>query len=175
MKIFYPTLVCFVFMTICLAYIPVQGQNTSDYQTFNFLDFDVELLTEHQVEEKNIDYLKSAIVREMESKGLKQASNPDLAINIGLVVEEEVQTRETDARDMRYMGQRNYTWEVEEVVVGVYKVGTVSIEFVDTKENKAVWEKSDANVIRKSKGVQKKIDKAVKRIFKKFDVNKLGS
>jgi len=142
----------------------------SKYQTFDFLDFDIKLLTEHQVNEENIDYLKSAIVEELGKKGMKQSSDPDLAINIGVVIEEEVQTRETDYRDMRYMGQRNYHWEVEEVVVGTYKVGTVSIELVDTEQNKAVWENSDANVIRNTgKNAQKKIDKGVSRVFKKFD------
>jgi hypothetical protein len=140
------------------------------YQTFDFLDLDVELLTEHQINQENADYLKTAIARELTAKGLEQSSNPDLAVNIGVVVEEEVQTRETDIRDMRYMGQRNYHWEVEEVVVGVYKVGTVSVELVDTKANRAVWEESESNVInKKQKNVQKKIDKGVSRIFKKFD------
>jgi hypothetical protein len=146
----------------------------SKYQTFDFLDLDVELLTEHQINQENVDYLKTAIARELTAKGLEQSSNPDLAINIGVVVKEEVQTRETDIRDMRYMGQRNYHWEVEEVVVGVYKVGTVSVELVDTKANRAVWEESEGNVIdKKQKNVQKKIDKGVSKIFKKFDPAKL--
>ena len=104
-----------------------------------------------------------------------QGSNPDLAVNIGVVVEEEVQTRESDISEMRYLGQRQYHWEREDVVVGVYKVGTVSVEIVDTKTNRVVWQGSDANVIRKQKGIQKKIDKGVARIFRKFDLNKLGS
>ncbi len=146
----------------------------SKYQTFDFLDLDVELLTEHQINQDNADYLKNAIAKALTARGLEQSSNPDLAVNIGVVVEEEVQTRETDIRDMRYMGQRNYHWEVEEVVVGVYKVGTVSVELVDTKANRAVWEESGSNVIRKNqKNVQKKIDKGVARIFKKFDPTKL--
>ena len=151
------------------------GQTNSKYQTYDFLDFNVKLLTEYQTSPENIEYLKDAISKQLEANGLKQSSNPDLAVNIGVVVEEETQTRETDYRDIRYVGQRNYSWEVEEVVVGVYKTGTVSVELVDTKTNKAVWEESDKNVIRKKKGVPKKIDKGVSRIFKKFDLNKLGA
>ncbi len=152
-----------------------QAQNNSRYQTFNFLDFDVKLLTAYKTNPENIDYLKSAIAKELEAQGLQQSENPDLAVNIGVVIEEEVQTRETDYNDMRYMGQRNYQWEVEEVVVGVYKVGTISIEMVNTKANTAVWEESSSNVLQKQKNVRKRIDKGVARIFKKFDVNKLGS
>ncbi len=149
------------------------AQNNSKYKTFDFLDFDVKLLTEYKVNPDNVDYLKSVIAKELESRGLQQGENPDLAINIGVVIEEEVQTRETDYRDIRYMGQRNYHWEVEEVVVGIYKVGTVSIEMIDTKTDNAVWEESSSNVLRKQKNVRKRIDKGVARIFKKFEVNKL--
>lgn len=151
-----------------------QAQNNSKYQIFDFLDFDVKLLTEYKINPENIDYLKSSIAKELKARGLQQGENPDLAVNIGVVIEEEVQTRETDYRDIRYMGQRNYHWEVEEVVVGVYKVGTISVEMVDTEADNAVWEKSSSNVLRKQKNARKRIDKGVARIFKKFDVNKLG-
>ena len=161
-----------LFLVLTTGHATVLAQ--SKYQTFDFIDFDVQLLTEHQINQQNVEYLKAAIVKQLEAKGLKQSTNPDLAVNIGVVVEEEVQTRETDIRDMRYMGQRNYHWEVEEVVVGVYKMGTVSIELVDTQQNKAVWEESESNVInKKQKNVQKKIDKGVARIFKKFDPAKI--
>ena len=166
-----------IHVTAALFLILITGNNAfaqSKYQTFDFLDFDYKILTDHEINQENVEYMKSAVTKQLEAKGLTQASDPDLAINIGLVVEEEVQTRETDIRDMRYMGQRNYHWEVEEIVVGVYKMGTVSIELVDTKENRVVWEESDSNVINKNqKNVQKKIDKGVARIFKKFDPAKL--
>ncbi len=155
---------------LLLLAVQLTSQAQSKYQTFDFLDFDVKVLTEHEINEKNVDYLKSAIASQLEAKGLRQAANPDLVVNIGVVVEEEVQTRETDIRDMHYMGQRNYHWEVEDVVVGVYKVGTVSVELVDRAGNKVVWTESGTNVIsKKPKKVQKKIDKGAARIFKNFD------
>ncbi len=164
-------LLCLGFMA--MISVSTQAQNNSKYKTFDFLDFDIKLLTEYKVNPENVDYLKSIIAKELEASGLQQSENPDLAINIGVVIEEETQTRETDYRDMRYMGQRNYHWEVEEVVVGVYKVGTISVEMVDTEADNAVWEESSSNVLRKQKNVRKRIDKGVTRIFKKFDVNKL--
>jgi len=157
-----------VLMVVMIAAHSLQGQN--QYQTFDFLDFDVKLLTEHQVNEENFEYMKTAITKELETKGLKQSANPDLLINIGLVVEEEVQTRETDIRDMRYMGQRNYHWEVQEVPVGVYKMGTVSVEVVDAKKNQVIWLEQERNFINDNPNkVRKKIDKGVVRIFKEFD------
>jgi hypothetical protein len=152
----------------------IHAQNETNYQTFDFLDFDVKVLTGHQINHDNIDYLKTAIAKELRSKGLKIAPNPDLAVNIGVVIEEEVQTRETDYQDMHYMGQRNYYWEVQEEPVGKYKVGTVSIELVDTKDNEVVWQGSEKNLINKNpKKVQRKIDKGAARIFKNFDPSKL--
>jgi predicted NUDIX family phosphoesterase len=126
------------------------------------------------VNQDNIDYLKTAIAKELQAKGLRKESNPDLAVNIGVVVEEEVQTRETDYQDMHYMGQRNYYWEVQELPVGKYKVGTVSIELVDTENNKVVWQDSERNVINNNpKKVQRKIEKGAARIFKNFDPSQL--
>lgn len=170
-----PILASSIFLVLYLTgSVSLKAQNDSRYQTFDFLDFNVRILTEHQINEENVEYLKSAIARELQSGGLTQDPNPDLYVNIGVVVEEEVQTRETDYRDMRYLGQREYHWEVEEVIVGVYKVGTVSVELVDPKADKVVWQESSSNVIRKQKNIQKRINKGVSRIFKKFDVNKLS-
>ena len=166
-----PALLCFGFIAMISG--SALAQNNSKYKTFDFLDFDIKLLIEYKVNPENVDYLKSIIAKELEASGLEQSENPDLAINIGVVIEEETQTRETDYRDMRYMGQRNYHWEVEEIVVDVYNVGTISVEIVDIAANNAVWEESSSNVLRKQKNVRKRIDKGVTRIFKKFDVNKL--
>ncbi|GJM29405.1 MAG: hypothetical protein DHS20C17_20400 [Cyclobacteriaceae bacterium] len=153
-----------------VLHISINAQGSKTYQSFDFLDFNIRVLTEHTINQENLDHLKSAVSRELQSKGLQQSSNPDLLVNIGVVVDEQVQTRETDYRDMRYMGQRNYHWEVTEMPVGVYKMGTVSIELVDSQENRVVWTASDRNVINKNpKKVQRKIDKGVTRIFRKFD------
>ena len=158
---------------LLIASVQIKAQG--NYSTFDFVDFNVELMTGYQTNPENVEYLKASISNQLNKHGLIQGSNPDLAVNIGVVVEEEVQTRESDITEMRYLGQREYHWEREDVVVGVYKVGTVSVELVDTKSDRVVWHGSDANVIRQQKGIQKKIDKGVARIFRKFDLNKLGS
>ena len=154
---------------------PVLLEAQSSYSTFDFVDFNVELMTTYQTNPENVEYLKASISNQLNNKGLVQSANPDLAVNIGVVVEEEVQTRESDITEMRYLGQREYHWERDEVLVGVYKVGTVAVELVDTKTNRVVWQGSDASVIRNQKSIQKKIDKGVARIFRKFDLDKLGT
>ena len=165
--------ICLLSMTMPQAWL--FGQTQPNYQTFDFLDFNIQLTTDHQTNPENIEYLKAAISNQLSKHGLKQASKADLNINIGVVIEEEIQTRDSEATEMRYLGQREYDWaRSDQVFVGKYKVGTVTVELVDTKSNKVVWAGSDANVIRNQKKIQKRIDQGVARIFRKFDVNELG-
>ena len=147
----------------------------AQYQTYNFLEFDSQVLVDIERRPENIDYLKAAISRELEAKGLTKADNPDLNVNIGVVVKEEVQTRETNVReDMRYLGQRNYTWQSQEVPVGTYNEGTVTIDLVDAAKNELVWEgKASAVILKNNNKMQKRIDSGVKKAFKKFSVDKL--
>lgn len=160
---------------ILLVINTAQAQNNSKYQTFDFLEFDLQVLVDIEIRTENVDYLKAAIQRELEDKGLTRSDNSDLLINIGVVIEEKVQTRETSARmDMHYMGQRNYHWEAEEVPVGTYNEGTVNIELVDAAQNKRVWEGSASSVlVKKNTKMQKRIDQGMKKAFKKFDLAKL--
>ena len=147
----------------------------AQYQTYNFLEFDSQVLVDIERRPENVDYLKAAISRELEARGLAQADDPDLHVNIGVVVKEEVQTRETNVReDMRYLGQRNYTWQSQEVPVGTYNEGTVTIDLVDAAKNELVWEgKASSVILKNNKKMQKRIDSGVKKAFKKFSVDKL--
>ena len=118
---------------------------------------------------------KQPFSRELETRGLSQSDNPDLHVNIGVVVKEEVQTRETNVReDMRYLGQRNYTWQVQEVPVGTYNEGTVTIDLVDAAKGELVWEGvASAVILKNNKKMQKRIDSGVKKAFKKFSLDQL--
>lgn len=161
----------FVGLILVSTTITIEAQ----YQTFNFLDFDLQILVDVERRPENVDHLKAAITRELEAKGLSQSDDPDLFVNIGIVVKEEIQTRETDVRtDMHYLGQRNYTWQAQEVPIGTYNEGTVTIDLVDAAKNERVWEGSaSAVLIKNNEKLQKRIDSGIKKAFKKFDVAKL--
>lgn len=165
------TALIFIGLILVSSIISAQAQ----YQTFNFLEYDVQILVEVERRPENVDHLKAAIIRELEAKGLSQSDAPDLFVNIGVVVKEEIQTRETDVRtDMRYLGQRNYHWEVQEIPIGTYNEGTINIDLVDAAKNERVWEGSASEVILKNNDkMQKRIDKGMKKAFKKFDPGKL--
>jgi hypothetical protein len=166
-------LICFLAGCSAVKIIKVDQDasvNLKDYKTFNFYTMNIDNQTSLEPEKKNLDLLLNEIRNEMEAKNYTKAENPDLMINVGIVITEEVQTRETNINDApRYMGQRNYHWESEEVVVGTYNDGTVAIDLVDTKTDALVYHAVARSVISSKKEKnQKRIKDAVNKIFSKF-------
>ncbi len=142
------------------------------YKTFKFYETTVEKQTEWEPRMENLDKLKAAIRREMEARNYRYAeSNPDLLVNIGIVFTREVQTRETDLRTdgLNYVGQRNYTWQSQEVVVREWDAGTLSIDLVDARENELRWQGVVKDAVTKNqKKAEERINAAVTEVFKKF-------
>jgi uncharacterized protein YdeI (BOF family) len=124
--------------------------------------------------DENLVLLKRAIDSEMAKKGYTfQESGGDLLINIGISVEEKVQTRETDFRTdgIQYMGQRNYQWQSQEVEVDRYKEGTIVLDFIDPIKRQLVWQGSVAGTTTDSrKKIEARINTAINNLFKKFPV-----
>lgn len=124
----------------------------------------------------NLEYLKKSITKEMSSVGFQEVeTGGNILVNIGIVVKEEVQTRETDFKTdgMRYMGQRNYHWESEEVEVDRYKEGTAKIDLVDAASNNGIWTGTVAGTVTDNKEkATERIGEAVALLFKKFPAKK---
>ncbi len=143
------------------------------YSTFGFTADDEEFLNSHVNAKRGLERIKNAITFEMKERGIQMSDDPELLLNLGVKVEEKVQTRETDIRDMHYMGQRNYHWEVEEVPVGTYKEGTVKIDFIDSSMNNMVNQAVVSEIITKNeKRMEKRINKMIKKAFSKMDKGK---
>ena len=109
----------------------------------------------------------------MKQRGyVQQTAQPDLLINIGLVVKEQVQTRQTDWRTdgaPRYMGQRNYTWKSEEIEVGRYREGTVTVHVVDAARKQMLWKGGAKGIIPdKQKQLPALAGEAMKELFSKY-------
>lgn len=143
--------------------------NLAQYKTFTFYDSSDDsypLLGEYQ-QEMNI--IKKEIAEQLQARGLSQSPQADLMVNIGAVVEEKVQTRRTNIQEAPvYIGQRRYHWESEEVAVGKYKMGTVTVHLVDREENKLVWKGVAEGVISKNQEtLRKNIAEGVSKLFKK--------
>lgn len=141
----------------------------SDYPTFGFYDIEAKGDTVSATFEKNIAIIKDAISRSLEGKGLNQAQDPALKINIAISVQEKIQTRETNFQNdgrPQYMGQRRYSWKSKEVEVGRYKMGTLLIDLVDPATNKMVWKGGGEGVLPgKEKDFTKGANELVYQIF----------
>lgn len=149
-----------------------QDFKLSDYQSFDFLSIEgpEEQLSDY---EENLQFIKEEIIKQMTQRGLKQdSSSPDLQINLGIVVEDKVQTRTTNLSTdpFMYSGQRNYTWESQEVPVNTYKEGTLTMHLVEKASNKAVWAGTASRVVpKKNDKKQRAAQEAIAELFEQIN------
>jgi len=169
-------------LTICVACssVKIVGVEKTDdfsiskYKTFSFYEVSSEGDAIGPNFQGNLKLLKEAISKQMNAKGVSlSADNPDLLINIGVVVSEKVQTRERNLSDPSdrsvYMGQRTYQWSANEVVVGTYREGTVTLHLVDRATDKLVWQGAADSVIpEKEKNVPALIEEGMAKLFEKI-------
>jgi hypothetical protein len=148
------------------------GFRLSDYATYGFYDIDTQGDVSSPAFEKNIATIKEAVSANMVKRGLNEAQEPSLKVNIAILVKEEVQTRQTNFLTdgyPRYMGQRRYSWKSEEVPVGKYKEGTMLLELVDASNDKLVWKGGAKGVLSKKSGnISERINDALADIFQKM-------
>lgn len=141
----------------------------STYKTFDFYQVEAKGDTISQKFSERVTKLQDAIAIKMQELGyLLSKTNPDLLVNIGIVVKEEVQTRQTDFRTdaPRYIGQRRYSWKSEEVETGRYREGTVTVHLIDAKQNKLVWKGAVEDIIpKKESRVDATIRKGVNKLL----------
>jgi hypothetical protein len=145
--------------------------NFQDFKTFDFYKLEASGDTASSRFNTYTNILRDAVARELTAKGYRQSpGDADLLVNIGIVVKEERQTRETNIREApRYIGQRRYSWKSQEVEVGRYKSGTVTIDLVDGKKNSMVWEGVLEGIIsQKENAYRNDIDKGIADLFEKF-------
>ncbi|WP_242928592.1 DUF4136 domain-containing protein [Pontibacter vulgaris] len=136
----------------------VEGFRLANYKTFDFVDVEISGRALGEAQSPQVELLKSEIAKQLAARGLTYDSgNADLAINIGIVVADKVQTRQTDYRTdaPRYVGQRRYTWKSQEVEVGRYKEGTLSLHLVEREKNELVWQGAIEAVVPKDADKQK--------------------
>lgn len=147
--------------------------NWAAYPSFGFVALDAEGVDGGPAYQQNIALLKKAISNAMTLRGFRESAQPDLAINLGILVQEEEQTRQTDFRTdrPRYLGQRNYSWKSEEIVVDRYKTGTLDLHVVDAKAGKMLWKGVVKNILpKKASNMEATIESGVQALFSKFPV-----
>lgn len=144
----------------------------SDYPTYGFFDVEATGDTLSRNYEQNVGIIKEAIAKNLQARGLDEARDASLKINIALNVKEQVQTRQTDFRTdglPRYMGQRRYSWKSEEVVTGKYREGTIVVDLVDAANNRMVWQGGASGIIpEKTKNFKEDINQAISEVVAKI-------
>jgi hypothetical protein len=150
------SLLLFVSLVSCNAIrvLPVEsapGVNWQEKKTFGFYQVQASGDTITAQFAEGIADLQQAIAAELKQRGYEQSTDrPDWLINIGIVVNTQVQTRQTDFRTdgaPRYIGQRNYSWKSETVELGRYREGTVSVHVVDAARRELIWKGAVQGVI----------------------------
>jgi hypothetical protein len=174
---FFNLLVIVMFFTACsgvrvLNAERAEGVNLGNYKTFDFFQLEASGDTVTGSFEDRVTRIEDAIAIELQKHGyLLSKTNPDLLINLGLVVDEKTQTRQTDylTDAPRYIGQRRYSWKSQEVEVSRYRQGTITVDLVDRVQNKQVWQGTVQGVIpRKEENVDAAIKKGVSKLFSKL-------
>ena len=146
------------------------GFQIGNYKTFDFFKLEARGDTSDNFE-TNAASMKDAITRNLESRGLRRVdANADMLVNIGIVVTEKTQTRETTFREApRYMGQRRYSWKSEEIEIGTYKSGTATIHLVDANTKEMVWRGVAEGIIPKNdEKLSKAIESGVDELFERL-------
>lgn len=145
----------------------------SNFKTFDFVELETEGDTSSAFNE-SINDIKSEVILQMNARGLTQeTADPELKINLGIVVEEKTQTRQTslsDPGEWTYIGQRNYKWESKTVQVGTYKEGSIALHVIDNSSNEAIWMGSIEGVVpRKAENRKDAIEEAIASLFEEID------
>jgi len=148
--------------------------NWSMYRTYSFVDTARIDPTPGTTYQGAMDELKRAVTAELTSRGFQQTPSygttdqPDLLVNIGAVMKEQTQTRQTNIREAPlYIGQRRYHWQSQEVPVGTYDEGTINLHIIDAKRNDLIWDVAVASVL-KNGFSQQTVNDAVAKAFGKF-------
>lgn len=168
----------------CSSYRIVRNQtdkeaNWSSYRTFTFIDTNRIDPSPSDMYRTAIEQVKRAVATELINRGYQQiasdqiGSSADLLVNIGGIVNEKTQTRQTTIYEApRYIGQRRYHWQSQEVPVGTYKEGTVNVHIVDARRNNLLWDAAVSSVLRKGNVTPEQISEGVNRLFTKFPGNR---
>lgn len=148
----------------------VEDNTFLGYETYNFYDVEYQRYDSIPYNKESIDFLLEEIRDHMFNKGFELSDNPDLMLNVGVVVKLQETTRETDPRfDMNYIGQRTYHWEREEVVINTYEEGAITIDFVDAESNRMIWQGTAVGILTDdAEKMRKRASYAIDKIFERM-------
>lgn len=150
------------------------GVDLGTYRSYNFMPGEARNEDVFRQAGVGLEEVKQSVAREMERRGYRRAEQPELWVNIGVVNEQQVQTRPGDFRTDAvpyYIGQRTYHWQATDVPVGTYAVGTVTVDVVDARRNDLVWQGVTASPLSKDPAKSaRRADEAITDLFGRYPV-----
>ena len=86
--------------------------------------------------------LGSAVIRELEARGLRQSDNPDVLVNFFVNLEQRMEVRQTPSPSgfHRYRHGRYRTWGTYQTGVREFTQGTLSIDLIDPTRQMLIWD-----------------------------------
>jgi hypothetical protein len=127
------------------------------------------------------NFLKVAVAQQMDLRGLKyDPENPEVVMNFYIHTDEKVKSRQTPTMGGGgYYGYRGGYYDgfgmggpAYETRIEQYTVGTLTIDMIDPKARKLLWEGTVTGRLTKKdvKNLEATIDEAVRDVFVKFPV-----
>lgn len=114
------------------------------YQSFSLYD---PVVDKKQAYSTLLDkHIQSAIIKELERRGLKHVENGDLKVSFNIYTKELIQTTTTPAMNggyYNYRGRYGYGYGMNygsETRVSQYTEGTLNIDVVDFQQKQVIWE-----------------------------------
>ncbi|QHW00841.1 DUF4136 domain-containing protein [Spirosoma endbachense] len=166
-------------LTGCSSYRITRNQadkaaTWSAYRTFAFVDTNRIDPSPREAYQATVEQIKRTVATELANRGYQQTKdNPDLLVNIGAVVKDKTQTRQTTINEAPlYIGQRRYQWRSQEVPVGTYQEGTVNLHIVDAQRNALIWDVAISSVLNRQQVTPVQIGEAISKVFSKFPGNR---
>jgi hypothetical protein len=158
----------------------------SDFRAIQSYGFMPEVSTDRaDYQSLETNFLKVAVAQQLDAKGLHyDPQNPDVLMNFFLLTDEKVQARQTSTIGVGYGGYYGYRGGMYggfgapmggmayETTVQQYTEGTLTIDMIDPREKKLLWEGTIKGRVTKKavKNMEATIDNAVAEIFKEFPV-----
>lgn len=148
---------------------------SADFGAYRTFGFRAPLGTDEQGYSSILSQLlRTAVTREMESRGYKRADQPDLLVNFHVSTREKVQATSAPAAGGYYGYRRGYygVWGgyPMETTVTQYTEGTLNIDLVDARRNQLVWEGVAVGRIREEarRNLEPAVNEAVAKIFLEY-------
>lgn len=122
-------------------------------------------------------YLKTAVSQELDSRGYRESTNPDLEVNFYVHTQEKIKTTQTPTTTgyYGYRGGRYGTWGgyggvAYETRVTQYTEGTLNVDLVDNKRDQLVWEAAMVGRVSKDarENLESRVNEAIAELFLEY-------